>query len=212
LLSTWRVRSLALIAISANIIAILQLGLRSPWTWVLVVSILAVAAIAPRLGGYTVYWRIRRILRKTEDTLKANGIKPDSIVTFDRSSAIFGAMLARRLSIGRLVAVPTEAAASTGNGPRNLIVGAGLKLMMDPDVLRQPILLLFHFRTGTTLAAALQYLQAAGLTIPQQRVIALNATPGAIAVWPGVVAVETLTHGEIPNRRFPWLEADYDRR
>jgi hypothetical protein len=207
----WLVNALALVAVAANIIGIFQLGFKSVWSYGLLAGIVLVAALAPLSHRLTAAWVLRNLLRRAEGTLRTHGVRPDIVLAFDRSSAIHAGMLCQRLSIGRLLVLPSEVDTSITVGPRKVLIGNGMALTF-PTTPGRPLVLVFHLRTGTTLSAALDYMEGIGLDPALTSVLALHATPGARAVWPSVMVVRDLDKGEIPNQRFPWLDGDYDRR
>jgi|ERR1700674_4977399 len=198
-----------ILAIIGGLITIYEFADKFPWVLYLYAPVLLIAIVLPiwrRLFGY---WIIRRDLSLAEDLLRTRGITPTAIIAFDRSSAIFAGMLAQRIGIGEVLAVPRISSVTTAAGePRRIVVGSRLKLDWGEINISRALVLVFHLRTGATLDAGMRFLKRQDVDF-KGHIIALYATKGGIARWPGALCVHTISHDFVPNENFPWMSGKY---
>jgi hypothetical protein len=207
--TTLAIRIGVVIAVAANVLGVIQFGTRYPWTYALLALVVIAAIIAPLSDRFLTYWRLRDILRRAELRLSEQGIRPECLIAFDRSSAIYAGMLCQRLAIGEMLVLPRRATEpSIETAPRIIVVGEGVEIQYSEERLAKCLIVVFHLRTGATFEAGIQVLTQNGKPFPG-RVLAIYATNGAIARWPRVVWVERVPPGYVPNERLPWLSGPY---
>lgn len=197
------------VGLIAGGIAIYQFSQQQPWFWYVVPGVLTLSVLAPLARPLFAVWRLRKSLSELEQGLAAKSIQPKSIITFDRSSAIVGGMLAQRLGISELISLPrTVTDNEDALTPRKISVGENLELQVEPDELKDSLVFIFQLRTGSTFEAGMKGLisgngQFTGSTL------AMYATEGAKARFPKLETLKTIKEGENPNEDFPWISGKY---
>ena len=197
------------LAIVGGLITIYEFSDKHEWVVYLYAPVLVLAIILPvwrRLFGY---WIIRRDLSLAEDALQERGITPNIIISFDRSSGIFAGMLAQRLGIGALLALPrTVISSQAATDPRHIVVGTGVKVEWLQIDLSKALVVVFHLRTGATLNAGMEFLKRQNLNF-DGNVLALYSTKGGVAAWPKTMCVHVIGDNFVPNENFPWIRGKY---
>lgn len=201
-------RLLTILAVVADLIAVVQYGHTHPWLYALLVVAIVAAAIAPATDRIMALWTFRRVLSEAEGILSRRNIHPRRIIAFDRSSAIFGGMLCQRLAVSELIVLPRHATESQAVGPREIHLGEHLKVALDEKSLSESLVVVFYLRTGATLEAGLKAICPRGRRF-HGNVLVLFASHGGAARWPSVCVVRTCAIGEVPNDRLPWISGDY---
>jgi hypothetical protein len=200
---------LNLIALAASLIAIYEFSDSHPW--VVYAAPLAFAAIVVAIFHRRLfaYWILRRNLSRAHKLLFDEGIRPSLIVAFDRSSGIYAGMLAQRIALSSVLGLPrTFKLPSSPSKAKHIVIGEGVMLDPSCDLLDNPLILVFHLRTGATLDAGLEFFRESGIQF-QGRIIVIYGTRGATARWPQVLCVNTITQNVVPNEEFPWMHREY---
>jgi hypothetical protein len=207
--TTSLVRIGMIIAVAANLLAVVQFGNQFPWTYALLALAVVAALLAPLSDRFLTYWKLRAVLSRAEQLISEQGIRPECLIAFDRSSAIYAGMLCQRLAIGEMLVLPRRAIASSiETAPRSIVVGDGVEVQYSEERLAKSLVLVFHLRTGATFEAGIRVLTPPGKQFPG-RVLAIYATDGAIARWPRVLCVKRIPPGYVPNDKLPWLSGPY---
>jgi hypothetical protein len=202
-------RIAVLVGLISGLLGIYQFSQQQVWFWYVIPGILALAVFLPFARPLLTIWRLRRLLRDVEEFLNRHSIRPDRIITFDRSSAIFGGMLAQRMGVSELLSLPRSAKANEGElAPREISVGRRIQLQYSEGELSNALVFVFHLRTGSTFESGLKALTPddgpfSGWTM------SLFATEGAKAKFPGVLNFRSVRDGEDPNANFPWISGKY---
>lgn len=201
----WGLWTIGLLSLAANTVGIVQFGDKNPWLYIVltIATVLAFAFFAFR--NAPTFWAVRRLMSDTQAELLKRKIAPQRVIAFDRSSGTFGGMLCQRMDIAELVVLPRKAQSLGMSQPRRIIVGDSM--LLDAEALsKDAVVFVYHLRTGATLEAGLAQLGVSGESVP---IIALYATSGAIARWPGAIVVRTVRDGYVPNEHLPWMSEPY---
>lgn len=196
------------IGIVAGLIAIYQFVQGAAYAWYLIPAFIAPTAAFPLLKTVWSLYSLKRLLRETEDVLLKQDIRPDRIIAFDRSSAVFGGMLAQRLGVEQLLSLPRVTRSSEELTPREIVVGRGVKIDLDPHDLDKSLVIVFHLRTGSTFESGINTL-GSELGEFKGKTLAIYATSGAIARFPSISYVKNVKDGDSPNSRLPWISGQY---
>jgi hypothetical protein len=204
-------RLLGALAVIANAGAIYQYGSQEPWLFVACPFVVAGAVLLPLHRRLFAFVRIRRLLTTCEACMRTEGIRSSLLIAFDRSSAIFAGMLAQRLGVSEIVALPRSASLDD-TGRRRVVVGRGITVGLEgPEArdLSTAVVVVFYLRTGATLDAGLAAIGGHGFP---GRIVALYATEGALAQWPRVAYLHKVSPGDPPDENFPWINGPYVHR
>lgn len=201
----WGLWTAGLLAIVANVLSVIQFGFANAWLYGLVAAASVLALIWFAARNVPTFWAVRRLLAEAEAELFRLHLSPRRIIAFDRSSGVFGGMLCQRLGIAELMVLPRRAESRDGSRPREIIVGDFVQVDAE-KLATEAMVFVYHLRTGGTLEAGLRSLGESGHTIP---VLALYATEGAKAQWPGAIVVKTVKNGYVPNEHLPWMSSPY---
>ncbi|AXI45853.1 hypothetical protein C1J03_07285 [Sulfitobacter sp. SK012] len=202
-------RIAVLVGLIAGGIAIYQFSQQQPWFWYVIPGVLTLSLFLPLATPLLSVWQLRKSLYDMEKFISENAIRPKLIITFDRSSAIVGGMLAQRMGISELLALPRSTSETDDElSQRRISVGKNLELLLQPDELEHSLVFIFQLRTGSTFEAGMKSLLAGNNKFPGASV-AMYVTEGAKARFPKLLTLKTIKEGESPNAEFPWISGKY---
>jgi hypothetical protein len=196
---------IALLSVAANIVGLIEFGSANPWLYVVLVVLVAAVVVWTIASRSQTYLSIRRALSEAEKEMRRSKLNPSRLIAFDRSSAVFAGMLCQRMHIAEVLVLPRRAVQPVAGKAREIKVGDDVVFTPSQSA-GDDLIFVYHLRTGSTLEAGLRALGSHGANLP---ILALYATAGAKAQWPGVIAVQMIRAGFVPNERFPWMSSDY---
>lgn len=181
-----------------------------PWIAYSAMCLLAawVTALVYRARSRTID-EIKKGVWAIERHLKEAGFRPDIVIAFSRTSAVFAGILSVRMGVDALLVIHRVPEVNTDDGTRTFHVGFGVSLDPGKFAGRNLLVVAYFLETGTSLQTGLEYLTSQGIARDRMKVTALYCTPAGRKRFPGVFVVHQTSEEVLDG--LPWLDGPYGR-
>ncbi len=157
--------------------------------------------------------RAMRIINDGASELKSRlqdeSFHPDVIVAFTRTSAVFAGILAVRLKVAELLAIPRQSFKDPTTWARVLAPGDGIALDGSTYDGRKVLVVSYIVETGGSLENGLKFLLEKGVPREAIQMVSLYCTPAAKTRFPDLIVVHETSEDVLAQ--LPWVDGTYPR-